>query len=472
LGHENKYARRRRANKLQGEAMPTNILLVHGYSVRSLDAYGLLPTLLKNDGFNAQDIFLSAYDSLNDDITCDDLSRALEERVRILEQSGLDLGVTAVIVHSTGAIIVRRWLLNRWKAGGKLPSHFVSLAGANHGSTLAQLGETQLAYLFRELTGGTSVGLEVLQDLDYGSEFLLKLNEDWLDAYLSNPPPPTLPFSLIGDDHSSILFQIAWQTHENGSDSTVRVSGGNLNYRFMSYDQTATHPALTIKQLPYQVPHLVLHGISHTGKNGILGGNASTMTLVYPHIKEALGVSSAAGYSQLAQKWNDLTAQWNVKYPVQCNSTIVFSLKHPGGRNVKDSLILIKDQTGPAAAAPNVVVSAVDEAQSVINVKSAIEDRQPIQNNFTPSSVSFYVNYAEFIKTYPHTVQIQINSGSPEVTYRPISYLVIANQTGCIRPNEFLYAKVTLDRQSLGTYVVIPQSENPDVTKTWPPMPS
>jgi hypothetical protein len=65
-----------------------------------------------------------------------------------------------------------------------------------------------------------------------------------------------------------------------------------------------------------------------------------------------------------------------------------------------------------------------------------------------------------------------VNSGCPEITYHPISYLVIANQTGCIRPNEFLYAKVTLSRQSLGTYVLISQEKNPDVKKTWPPMPA
>jgi hypothetical protein len=70
--------------------MPKNVLLVHGYSVRSFDTYGLLPGLLQDDGFYAQDIFLSAYDSLNDDITCDDLSHALELRVNDLEQGGLD----------------------------------------------------------------------------------------------------------------------------------------------------------------------------------------------------------------------------------------------------------------------------------------------------------------------------------------------------------------------------------------------
>ena len=166
------------------------------------------------------------------------------------------------------------------------------------------------------------------------------------------------------------------------------------------------------------------------------------MTTVYPHIKEALGISSAAGYAQLSQSWSALTAQWNAAYPDQCDSTIAFSLIHPGGRAVKDSLILIKDQSAGAAPAVGPGADMAGEAQAVINVKSAIENRQPIQNNVTPSSVSFYVNYPEFIKTYPHSVQIQVNSGCPEIAYHPISYLVIANQTGAIRPNEFLYAKI------------------------------
>jgi hypothetical protein len=263
--------------------MVTNVILVHGYSVRSFDSYGGLPQLLLNDGISAQNLFLSAYDSLNDDITCDDLALALEEKISSLAQSGLDLTNTAVIAHSTGAIVVRRWMLNRWAARAALPSHFVSLAGANHGSTVAQLGETQLAYLFRAVDGGTSVGLEVLQDLDYGSQYLLKLNEDWLDAHMSAAPPATLSFSLIGDDHSALINQVFWQTHESGSDCTVRVSGGNLNYRMLSIDQNSPNPTLTVKELGYRVPHLVLHGASHVGDNGILGGKAATMAMVPQH---------------------------------------------------------------------------------------------------------------------------------------------------------------------------------------------
>src|ERR1700730_4596527 len=454
--------------------MPSNVILVHGYSVRSLDTYGQLPQQLAKDGYKAEQIHLSAYESLNDDVTCDDLALALEGRIKTLERAGLQLADTAIIAHSTGAIITRRWMMNRWKVGATLPSHLVTLAGANHGSTLAQLGETQLAHLFRLISDGTAVGLEVLQDLDYGSEFLLKLNEEWLDAYSSNAPPATLVFSLIGDDHSGLINQLFWQTQENGSDTTVRVSGGNLNYRILSYDQTAQKPQLLLKQLARPVPHLVIHGVSHTGTSGILGADADTMaTLVYPSIRQALGAKAAADYDRVASDWEQRTLQWSEQNTEHCNSTIVFSLKHPGGRNVKDSLILIKDQSAPAAGpqtTPNAI--AMGEAQAVLNVKGSIEDRQPIQNNFTASSVSFYVNHARFTKSYPHTVQILITSGCTEITYPPTLYTVEANSDKSIGPNEFIYVKITLDRQALGTYVTVPLSKGPDVIKTFPPMPS
>ncbi|MGB6522714.1 MAG: hypothetical protein WBE83_13175, partial [Candidatus Cybelea sp.] len=129
--------------------MPTAVVFVHGYSVRSLSAYGLFPTLLVAQGFQRADIELSAFDSLDNCITCDDLAEALEQRIALLEAQNLDVSKAAFVVHSTGAIIVRRWILNRIlhnraTAAAKLnlPSHFVSLAGANHGSTLAQLGVT------------------------------------------------------------------------------------------------------------------------------------------------------------------------------------------------------------------------------------------------------------------------------------------------------------------------------------------
>lgn len=446
--------------------MPSRVIFVHGYSVRSLSTYGGMPKVLLANGFRPQDIFLSAYDSLNDDITCDDLARALELRVRGLESAGLNMQDTAIIAHSTGAIITRRWMLNRWAAGQNLPSHLISLAGANHGSTLAQLGETQMAYLYRELNGGTSVGREVLQDLDYGSAFLLKLNEDWLDAYLAKAPPAKAPpakappktfaFSLIGDDHSALTNQIFWQSKERGSDSTVRISGGNLNYRIMSFDQTGPR-TLTIKALSQNVPHLVLAGVSHTGDNGILGG-AKTLDIVSKAILAALAVRDTTSYLALEMQWAEQTAAWNASNTDDCNATILFALTHPGGRNVEDSLILIKDGNP-------------GETASIMNVSGAIEPHQPIQNDILPSSVSFYVNHKKFSETYPHSVNITVNSGCPEITYPAASYLVKTGDAAAIRQNEFVYVKVTLDRQPVGTYSVVRPAPDMDITKTWPPLP-
>lgn len=99
--------------------------------------------LLVAQGFTRADIELSAFDSLDNCVTCDDLAEGLEDRMASLETQGFDVTKSAFVVHSTGAIIVRRWILNRIlynrtvpATAKRLPSHFVSLAGANHGSTL------------------------------------------------------------------------------------------------------------------------------------------------------------------------------------------------------------------------------------------------------------------------------------------------------------------------------------------------
>jgi alpha-beta hydrolase superfamily lysophospholipase len=66
-------------------------------------------------------VVLSAFNSLDDALSIDDLAAALEERVATLETGGVLPGwktsQSAVICHSTGALVVRRWLLNRYFSG-------------------------------------------------------------------------------------------------------------------------------------------------------------------------------------------------------------------------------------------------------------------------------------------------------------------------------------------------------------------
>ena len=125
------------------------------------------------------DIVLAAFNSLDDTVTIDDLAIAMEERVTALG-AAWTAGPWAIICHSTGALIARRWLLNRL-GKGPIPTHLITMGGANHGSTLAQMGKSPLSYIQKLFAKQSpTVGANVLTDLDYGSGFLLKLNTDWM----------------------------------------------------------------------------------------------------------------------------------------------------------------------------------------------------------------------------------------------------------------------------------------------------
>lgn len=100
--------------------MPKTVILVHGYSVRSLSTYGQLPELFVSEGIQPETIQISAFDSLDNSVTCDDLAAALEDRVAELEAAGIDIADSAIVTHSTGAMIARRWILDR--VAGNKPS--------------------------------------------------------------------------------------------------------------------------------------------------------------------------------------------------------------------------------------------------------------------------------------------------------------------------------------------------------------
>jgi len=436
--------------------MITNVVLVHGYSVRSLDTYGKLPQLLIAAGIHPTSIYLSAFDSLNDDITCDDLAKALEFRVlELIRAQGIDLQHTAFVCHSTGAIITRRWLLNRYANNLPVPRLLVTMAGANHGSTLAQLGKSQLAFFLRHVFQQSSVGQEVLEDLDYGSLFLLKLNEDWLEAYNSATPPSCYAFSMIGDDHSEPDHQLFWQTKESGSDGTVRICGGNLNYEMLSIDLTAAHPVLNVKRLAAPVPFIVLTGYSHTGGKGIIDALEKNTDPPFVELLKALAVASDSDYQKVRDDWQSQTVRWIAAHNSDCNATAVFSLQHPGARRIEDSLILISDNKN-----------------EYLSVTTALQGHQPIQNDTNLSSFSFYFNQPTFAGTSPHKLHIEVHSGSDEITYTDIDYVIPPEQASLLRPNQFTYMAMTLDRNATGTYKLLVFDPTRDPTKKWLPLPS
>ncbi|HYM69488.1 MAG TPA: hypothetical protein VEZ44_07830 [bacterium] len=429
-----------------------HVLLVHGYSVRQLSAYGQFPALLSAQGIPNSNIMLSAFLSLDDAVTCDDLAGALEDHVTQFEAGGGTIGRTAVLCHSTGAIVARRWILDRLRAGRPLPSHLVTFAGANHGSTLAQVGRTIIARLFRDVVEQSAVGAQVLADLDYGSSFLWTLNTEWLDAANAGRLDPVWYFSLGGDNHGGFAGEVFWQVGEHGSDSVVRICGANLNYTVVDADPQATPPRLRVVSAAKPTAHLVVPGYTH---GGIIGNVRATTDPPFAALLQALAVDDAAGYQAVAADWAARTARWTQENPNEANAMIVFRVRDGGDRPVPDNLVLLGDQQGHASA-----------------VSDALEPHQPIQNEAEPSSVAFYVNYGRFMATSPHVVHIEARSGSRFIDYRDVDYPVAGALAALVRPNETTYVDVRVARGVDETYSVVTYDPNRDVTRTWPPLPN
>ena len=458
-----------------------HVVLVHGYSVRTLNSWGRLPALLQADGYDPGTMFLSAFVSLDDYVSCDDLALAMERRVADLETNqGIDLGKTAFIMHSTGAIVARRWLLNRFAAGKKMPSHLISCAGANHGSTLAQLGRTELAYVFRQLTEGSDVGKRVLEDLDFGSEFLRTLNADWLEAWNDGSPlfEETYCFSMGGTDHSYWQNQLTWAASELGSDGTVRISAANLNFRIIRLAPPYGFNATNIQTLRQAAPHLVVETpqkkYSHTtqtepdtqglviskavgaaqqilhfgrpaeqvsaGTYGILDGIQSPDERPYKALKEAFDVQNPPAYAALATAWGNETAAWTTANPDQANSTIVVAIHDALGKPVDNSVVLILDPDG-----------------TIKNVSGSLLGHQPIRNQASPSILSVYVNTAKFEAVHPHRIHLEAQTETPYVSDNLLLDADLSSDTDTtlhvIAPNEVTYVDVRVARDPTNAFV-------------------
>ena len=165
------------------------IVLIHGYSAESKQTtsaaiqqiYGTLPQALR-DAYGSDgviEIDLSRYITLEDGLTIDDISRAFD-RVLKAEFASLLLGKFHVIIHSTGALVVRNWL----RLFSPKPSpiaNLIYLAGANFGSGWGHIGKGQLAKWARLVfEGGAERGMQILDALELGAERTLDLHLQFL----------------------------------------------------------------------------------------------------------------------------------------------------------------------------------------------------------------------------------------------------------------------------------------------------
>lgn len=367
------------------------ILLIHGYSSEGKNTaakkiYGKLPSLLKQAFGPGQvkELNLSRWISLSDGVALDDVSfamdRALKKEYPHLLESGFH-----VVIHSTGALVVRNWIKRHSPKPCPI-QNLVHLAGANMGSGLATIGKGQLARWGRFIFAGTNAGTRVLRELEFGNwktldihlHFLQSGNDMYRDYQVQE-------FCLNGSQvFSGMLKEVLniipiRYVKEDSSDNTVRTASCNLNLNYVPVTPNAKTRKLSarrllqlihqreknhlIKQHCYDysldylssqrqsVPFGVLFETAHFGGDiGIVDGKENRKEVI-PHIKTALETPyDTKAYEKVANKFSAITqktmsragklkatiAEWDRQSQYEGHCQLIFRLRDQCGMNVND----------------------------------------------------------------------------------------------------------------------------------------
>lgn len=330
------------------------LIFVHGWSVTNTGTYGGLPSALStaarqnNLELDVHHIYLGRYISFHDEVTVDDISKAMDQALRELpENSKSRIVPFSCITHSTGGPVVRHWIDSFYGAQGlkKLPlKHLVMLAPANHGSTLAKLGKERIGRI-KAWFNGVEPGQKVLDWLCLGSNGEWSLNKKYTEySYAGNG---FFPFVLTGQKIDRKFYDfLNSYLKEPGSDGVVRVSGANMNYRFFTLTQSRDNiirkSPLTYRLLPEDgvtipdhMPIGVYNIYSHSGKDiGIMRSikPADTEAPIVRDIIKCLKVTTEKSYKKRSGELAELTLKEQAgsdKY-----SMIVFSVKDNTGRQI------------------------------------------------------------------------------------------------------------------------------------------
>lgn len=207
--------------------MTEPIVIVHGWSDES-DSFNALAEFIRASmGAEPVVIRLADWISMRNSVNFQDLAFAMQQA-----WDGNKLPRTPrstnVIVHSTGALVVREWMVTYYQPATVPIKRFVMLAPANFGSHLAHKGRS---FLGRALKGWAEpnfeTGEQVLRGLELGSPYTYALaSKDLFSTARWYGKDRILATVLVGNTGYSGVAAIA---NETGSDGTVRISTANLN---------------------------------------------------------------------------------------------------------------------------------------------------------------------------------------------------------------------------------------------------
>jgi pimeloyl-ACP methyl ester carboxylesterase len=412
------------------------IVLIHGYSAESQRAdhdsitniYGNLARDLRRT-YQVVDIDLSRYVSLDDSVSINDIARGLH-RVLTEQQAELLQSGFHVIIHSTGALVIRAWIM-LFSPRPSPVCNLIYLAGANFGSGWAGLGQGQIArwgrFVFEH---GAQRGVKVLQALELGSG-------PTIDMHLRFIQPGTRmledyqvqEFIIVGTQADPEWFEFPLRyAHEDGSDGTVRVSGSNLNFNYLKIgpkseatrlkwvdiqsavanaNQKSPFPnyyELKESSLPFadrkEIPFAIPYQCAHTGdKMGIVSGTL-TKDQVQRLIRDALEVPerSIGAWSAMVDVFHKETEKtYNDARTLQKPGVFNF-LADP--RNQYDGhaqvIVRLRDQdANPINIGSSDIFFVSDQHDAnAVPIQKLIEDSSV--SGLSPNVIAFYLRLNRF----------------------------------------------------------------------------
>lgn len=407
--------------------MTKSILLIHGYSSEGKDntvqdIYGTLPERIEDalGGSTVVELDLSRWISLDDGVAIDDISFAMDRALTSEYPNLLESGFH-VVIHSTGALVVRNWIKNYSPKPCPI-DNLVHLAGANFGSGLAHLGRGQLARWGRYIFAGTQPGEQVLNALEFGAWNTLDLHLHFLkpgnDMLLNYQ---VREFCLIGSQvfagalRKTIELMPLRYPKEDSSDNTVRTAAGNLNVNYvvvqpndscMALDCDALNSLVESREqniplknsyydIDYflasersEVPYSIIWETAHFGEDiGIVDGKKSR-SKVTPLVAKALQVTDDQGYHRVVRSFSDNLGKTMQRAADAKHSFVKSWTKQSQYEGHSQLIFRVRDQFGDSVDSHDITFLSKPK-KGQLAIERLIEDRHA--NGEHPGTVTFYL---------------------------------------------------------------------------------
>lgn len=304
--------------------MPRQVVILHGWSDDSGSFHDLREFLGNND-FEATEVWLGDYISMDDDVRIPDVAK----RMQVVLTEKIDDRTLAppfdLIVHSTGGLVAREWVARYYPDGSDGEGNvcpvkrIVMLSPANFGSRLAAAGKSFVGRVVRGFDNWFQTGTEMLSGLELASPYQWDLaRRDLLDAdgqgFGAYGGDKVWPFVITGGrGYTSRFRRVA---NEDGADGTVRACAANMNTAGLTIDFSGDENKPQFKLWwprcgTAVIPFAILPDRDHSSVHHPMEETDAPdlQDRLGAFILEALNCDSPERFAEIADSWEDATEQ-------------------------------------------------------------------------------------------------------------------------------------------------------------------